>query len=36
VLASGQRIHVRLATPQAGLVASGTLVFKELGGGLPG
>jgi hypothetical protein len=35
VIASGQRIHVRLATPQAALVASGTLTFREIGAGTP-
>jgi hypothetical protein len=35
ILASGQRLHLRLATPQAALVASGTLTFRELGSGLP-
>jgi hypothetical protein len=34
VIASGQRLHVRLAQPQVALTASGTLVFKELGAGL--
>ena len=29
VIASGQRLHVRLATPQAALVASATLTFKR-------
>lgn len=33
VIASGQRLHLRLATPQAALVASGTLTFRELGSG---
>jgi hypothetical protein len=35
ILASGQRLHLRLATPQVALVASGTLTFRELGAGLP-
>jgi hypothetical protein len=35
ILASGQRLHVRIATPQAALVASGTLTFREIGAGLP-
>jgi hypothetical protein len=33
VLTSGQRLNLRLATPQAALVASGTLTFRELGSG---
>lgn len=35
VIASGQRLHVRIDTPQAALVASGSLVFRELGAGVP-
>jgi hypothetical protein len=35
IIASGQRLHVRLATPQVALTASGSLLFRELGAGLP-
>lgn len=34
VLASGQRLHLRLAQPQVALVASGTLTFRETGAGI--
>jgi hypothetical protein len=35
VIASGQRLHLRIATPQVALVASGTMVFRETGAALP-
>lgn len=33
VLASGQRLHLRLDTPQVALVLSGNVTIREIGGG---
>lgn len=35
VVASGQRLHLRLSSLSSAVSMSGTMVFREIGGGLP-